>query len=330
MSRDRITLTLIVPGPVVPTMTDTTDDSGVDQAETFSLLGDATRLQIVTALYDAALETPAGFSALYGRVDIADTAQFNYHLDRLVPHFVSKSGDGYELTERGKRIARVIAAEIYAGGPESGPFELDGRCYACDERALRATYEDERFAVECRACGEGVPSTPVPPSLVRGRDAAEVGAAVDRWARDQVDLAARGSCPTCGGPVDPLVVEDVQYTVSFDAVAAFECGVCGRRTTMTFGALALRDPAVEAFHRRRGVSVQDRRYWEVGQYVANEGVEVRSEDPWRVRVSFFEAGDAFHVEFDERLRVVRTETVANGAPTGDSERPAVRDGRGRR
>jgi DNA-binding transcriptional ArsR family regulator len=301
-------------------MTDTDDGGeaeGFDPAEVFSLLGDETRLQIVTALYDAALETPVGFSALYERIDIGDSAQFNYHLDRLVPHFVAKSADGYELTERGKRIARVVGAEIYTGGPDGGSFELAGECYACGEPALRAIYEDERFAVECRACGEGVPSAPVPPSLVRGRASDAVGAAVDRWARDQVDIAARGSCPTCGGPVDPVVVEDVSYTVSFEAVAAFECGVCSRRTTMTFGALAIRHPAVRTFHRRRGAPLRDRRYWEIGQYVADENVEVLSRDPWRVRVSFFEDGDALHVEFDETLDGVRTETVAEGAPESD-------------
>lgn len=286
------------------------EDLTFEPADAFSLLGDETRLEIVTGLYDATLSTPARFSTLYDEVAIDDTAQFNYHLGELVPHFVAKGDDGYELTERGKRIARVITAELYTGETASGPFDVDGACYACGASALDATYEDERFQVACRECGEAVPSAPVPPSIVRGHDPEDVGAAVDRWAWSQVDLASSGVCPTCGGGVDPVVVEDVAYTLAFDAVAAFECAVCTRRTTMTFGALATRHPAVEAFFQRRGGSIRDRRFWEIGQYVADEGVEIVSRDPWRVRASFHADGDACHVEVDETLDVVRTEVVA--------------------
>lgn len=286
------------------------DGRGRDPAHAFSLLGDATRLAIVTELYDAALPTPVGFADLYDRVDLSDTAQFNYHLGRLVPHFVAKTDAGYALTERGKRIARAIVAGTYTGGSRRGPFALDGECYACGEPALSATYADERLAIDCEACEAPYPSVPVPPSVVRGHDPDDVGAAVDRWARSQIDLARAGSCPTCGGPVEPLVVTDPDYGVDFAAVAAFECRVCSRRTTTTFGALAFGHPAVEAFHDRRGESLSDRRFWELGQYVAHENVTVRSRDPWRVRVSFAADGDTCHVAIDEELSVTRVEVVS--------------------
>jgi hypothetical protein len=293
------------------------DDSSLDPAGVFALLGDQTRLGIVTALYDVSLETPAAFSAVYDRIDMRDTAQFNYHLDRLVPHFVSKTDDGYELTERGKRIARVIVAETLTGGPADGPFDLEGECYACGAAALQGTYEDERFGVTCTACDVVLPSAPVPPSVVRPREPDAVGAAVDRWARAQVDLAARGSCPTCGGPVEPLLVEDASYGVDFDVLAAFECRACSRRTTTTFGALAIRHPAVRAFHRRRGADLADRRYWEIGQFVAHEHVTLEPGDPLRVCVSFHHDDDTIHVYFDDTLGITRTETLAGDADPAD-------------
>lgn len=301
-------------------MTDGTDsDKGraVDPADAFSLLGDETRLEIVAALQDASPDTPVQFSTLYDRVDLRDTAQFNYHLKRLRPQFVSRSDDGYDLTEAGRRIARAIAAGIYTDAPRIEPFEIDGRCYACDDDALWASYEDERFVIDCRGCGELVLKVSVPPSVVYGRDPEDFLEAVDDWSRLQVEQARRGVCPDCGGAVDPSVTERVHETIPFDAVARFDCTVCGRRVMTSFGGLAYRHPAVRAFHRRRGELLEERPYWEVGQYVAGDGVRIRSRDPWRIRVSFFATGDACRVEIDGDLEVVRTEVVPDGAPADD-------------
>lgn len=179
--------------PQEPVMTDQPDESasndGLDSAEAFSLLGDATRLEIVSALHDDSTEPPVRFSTLYDRVDISDSAQFNYHLKRLVPHFVSKTEDGYELTSAGRRLARAVAAGTYTDAPQLDPFEIGGICYACDAAALWASYEDERFATEGRNCGESVLDVRTPPTVVRGRDPEEVVAAFDLWSRMGVEQA---------------------------------------------------------------------------------------------------------------------------------------------
>lgn len=45
------------------------------------------------------------FSELYECADIRDPEQFNYHLDKLIGQFVTKTeNSGYELTEAGRRI----------------------------------------------------------------------------------------------------------------------------------------------------------------------------------------------------------------------------------
>jgi len=305
-------------------MTDTADEpheteaSGLDSADAFSLLGDQTRLRIVSVLHDDQADAPIQFSALYERVDVGDSAQFNYHLKRLTPHFVTKVGDGgYELTAAGRRLARAVAAGTYTDSPHLDPFEIDGTCYACGERALRAAYADETFAIDCRACGETLLDVQAPPTVVRDREPRAVVDAFDRWSRAQVRQATRGVCPDCGGAVEPSVMESEREAIEFEHLAAFDCRVCGRRAVTSFGGVASRTPEVEQFHRRRGASLRERPYWEIPQYVAGDHVRVVSRDPWSVRVSFFADGDACHVEIDGDLAVDRIEIVPGETPDGE-------------
>lgn len=297
-----------------------TDDGGnggtANAADVFSLLGNGTRLAILGRLHSETVDQPVPFSTLYDGIDLDDSAQFNYHLKQLVPRFVSKSEDGYELTAAGRRLAQAVAAGTYTDTPRVEPFALDGECYDCGERALRGSYGDERFRIECTACGETVLAVRVPPTVVRGREPAELVDAFERWSLSEVEQATRGLCPSCGGAVDRRIDEDVGSTLGFDAVPIFTCTVCGRLVVTSFGAIARRDPTVEAFHDRRGDSLEDHRYWEVVQYVTDDHVEVVSRDPWLVRVSFRAAGDACRVEIDGSLEVRRCEIVAGGAPDG--------------
>lgn len=304
-----------------PAMTHETDESGeatgLDSAEAFSLLGNATRLEIVDLLSDGGVEPPVPFSELYDRVGLTDSAQFNYHLKKLRPHFVSKTDEGYALTSSGRRLARAVTAGTYTDVPERDPFEIEGACYACGGAALWASYADERFTIECRDCGETVLRVRVPPTVVRGRDDDALADAFDRWSRMQAEQAQRGVCPDCGGAVEGTVTEPTGETIEFDAAAVFDCTVCGLSAMTSFGGIAYGHPAVEAFHRRRGESLRDRPYWEVGQYVAGDHTEVVSRDPWLVRVSFFADGDACRVDIDGNLDVVRTEIAPDERPKED-------------
>ncbi|WP_049979740.1 DUF7351 domain-containing protein [Halolamina rubra] len=288
------------------------DDAGLDPAAAFSLLGEATRLEIVTALNGLRAGTSMAFSDLYDQVDVADSAQFNYHLDRLVPHFVEKGEGGYALTQRGSRIARAVTAGSYTESPAREPFETAGECYACGEAGLVARYEDEQFVVDCPDCGEVVLRLGVPPTVVRDRDGVDLVRAVDRWARAGVSQATDGVCPSCGGRMNAALSEDAPESGTFDVVGRFECGVCGRSAVVGVTTVASQHPVVRTFHRRRGAPIDDRPYWEYSQHVAHEHVDVASGD--RVRVSFFEDGDACHATLDDDLDVVEVEVVPGGAP----------------
>jgi len=297
-------------------MTDTghaDDDADLDPASAFSLLGDATRLEIVSALHELPAGEATAFSALYEQVEVRDTGQFNYHLDRLVPHFVRKSEDGYSLTQRGSRVARAVTAGSYTESPERSPFDTDGACYACGENALLASYRDERFSVECRDCGEVVLRLGVPPTVVRDRHGVELVRAVDRWSRSQVSLAADGLCPDCGGTMTAELSDAVSETISFDVVATFDCRVCGRHAVAGATTVASQHPVVRTFHRRRGAALDDGPYWTRRHHVAHDHVEVLSAEPQQVRVSFFEDGDACRVTLDDGLGVTGVEVVPGGA-----------------
>jgi ribosomal protein S27E len=285
------------------------DPDGIAPADAFSTLGHPVRLEIVSTLSEESVQSPLQFSALYELVGAEGTGRFNYHLGELVPHFVSKTDDGYELTAAGERLARAVTAGTFTDAPDLESFELDGRCYDCGADSLRGAYEDEAFRIECRDCGRVVINVTVPPSLVRGRDPESFVDAFDRWSRSQVEQARQGLCPDCGGAVDPAVVRNAHDTISFELLARFDCAVCGRRLVTSFGALAAAEPEVEAFHRRRGTSFAERPYWEIPQYVSDEWVEVVSRDPTRVRVTFVRDGDTCRVDIDDELRVVETTIV---------------------
>ena len=83
--------------------------------ESFALLGNETRVRILVALADA--DDALHFSTLHDRVDLRDSEQFNYHLDRLVGHFVDRTDDGYELRQAGSRVVEAILSGAVTEDP---------------------------------------------------------------------------------------------------------------------------------------------------------------------------------------------------------------------
>lgn len=281
-------------------------DGDLEPADAFATLGHPLRVDIVATLHEHARDAPLSFSTLYEAVDADGTGQFNYHLGELVPHFVARTDDGYELAAAGERLARAVTSGTFTATPELEPFEVDGRCYDCGSAPLRGAYADERFRVECEDCDQIVLDVDVPPSLVRDRDPPAFVDAFDEWSTAQVDQAHRGLCPDCGGAVVPDIVSNTHETLSFDRLARFDCRVCGRSVVTSFGAVAARHPAVESFLEARDVDLDDRYYWKIPQYMTDEQVEVLADDPTRVRVTFHADGEACRVVLDGDLEVVET------------------------
>jgi len=81
-------------------------------------LGNETRVQILRELGDAG--EPLAFSTLYDRVDVTDSSQYNYHLDKLLGHFVHRVDGEYALARPGERIVEAIRSGAVIGDPEIG------------------------------------------------------------------------------------------------------------------------------------------------------------------------------------------------------------------
>jgi hypothetical protein len=279
-------------------------------AEALDVVGDEVRLGVLRALVER--DGPQSFSALRAAVGVADSGRFNYHLQQLVGRFVEKREDGYALRYPGAKVAHAVLAGTFTERERMAPTPVEGECRDCGAAALVAAYEDERLHVRCGDCGRAVASVPFPPSAVAGRDPGAVVVAFDRWSTAQARLAADGVCPECAGPMDGRVRTDVPDALDHALVAEFECRVCRRRATTSFGGVALHHRAVLAFHHRRDVFPLERPYWTVPQLVSDEFTEVVGTDPWRVEVAFEADGDVATATVDETATVVEVETPEEG------------------
>jgi DNA-binding transcriptional ArsR family regulator len=103
---------------------DTPSVHRAETTETFGLLADETRIEILRSLSDA----PDGgrtFSELFDAVSLSDTGNFNYHFGQLVGTFVRKTGERYELTGAGERVVGAILAGSFDAEASFGPIPLD-------------------------------------------------------------------------------------------------------------------------------------------------------------------------------------------------------------
>lgn len=82
-----------------------------NSAETFSLLGDSTRLAILRSLWEAQKDREkktVPFEVLRERVGVADSGRFNYHLGKLTNRFITQTNDGYQLRYAGTRVVGAL------------------------------------------------------------------------------------------------------------------------------------------------------------------------------------------------------------------------------
>lgn len=284
--------------------------SELEPAEVFSLLGDDVRIEIIMVLDDA-VEERVAFSELHDRVGLDDSGQFNYHLSKLVGHFVSKSDAGYQLTAAGDRLARAIAAGLYTDSPELEPFDVDGTCRECTQETLQASYADERFTITCRECDHQLLRVSAPPSLVRGRNPTEALDAFEEWSFSQVEQAYNDICPSCGGPVTRGITSETPPGLSFDVLPEMTCEVCSRRVVTSFAAIARRDSTVEGFHDREFPTIRQKHYWELDENVSEKSLELLSESPFRMQVTFSAGDRTCDAVIDEHLDILEA-TVHNG------------------
>lgn len=307
--------------------------AGPSTTEAFALLGNETRLAILLGLWEsyqpAADDNVVSFSDLYDRIDYDNAGNFSYHLEQLEGQFIRKQAEpeGYELRDTGLALVKTVIAGAGVADASLEPVEIDRPCSLCGGTTA-VSYEDGVLYQVCTDC-DGVSTdddlpegylnaTPFPPAGLTDRRPAELVAAAEVTAYQQMQSMVEGICVACSGPVDAVL--EACSTHDSDGVCehcgrahavwvTFRCRVCKDHHVTTPAVISVFHPAVIAFYYEHGVSPRwHAREFDDLSHVGQEEVEHRtvvvSEDPLRVRVWVCLDGDELGLTFDERVAVV--------------------------
>lgn len=308
---------------------DPTESTSLSPDEAFSMLGNETRVRILQELGNSG--GPLSFTELRDRVGIRQGAQFNYHLDKLIGHFVRKGEEGYTLRQAGRRVVEAVLSGALTEDPTVEPTEVAAwPCPYCGA-PTEVAFREERVERHCTECpglyDESIARTrpevqgeygdlgalTLPPAGVQDRSAAEVLGAALTWSYAEWLVVANDVCPRCSATVDRSVTVCERH----DAGEPF-CDRCGRRQAVAFRVecencnfeqasivsmhLAASTELL-AFLTARGVDPLADPWnwgWEYGE-------EVVSIDPFEGRFTFTVDGDSVTLTVDDDLDVIGVE-----------------------
>ena len=290
-----------------------TDDSeaAFPAEEAFALIGDEIRAEILRVLGEDPHEG-LSFSELRERVGTdVDSGQFNYHLQRLVGHFVERTDDGYELRGAGLALYRAIMAGTFNRRVELEPLDAGFDCYHCGT-GVEASYEDGSLQLQCPGCEHVYVHTMVPPSAAADGPEALLSR-VDRYSRNRVLTATSGVCPVCvaGMELEFLSGEEV-WSAGAERLEAFvhrSCENCGRQQYATVGMALLDHPVVVSFFHERGRDLTEVPHWELAWVMTEKHLTVRSRDPWEFELRVPCEGETLELVIDDELTVVERRVV---------------------
>lgn len=307
---------------------------GEQATEAFELLGNDTRLAILLALWDAfdpyETKRSVAFSELYDRVDIRDSANFTYHLDKLTDHFVEKTNEGYKLRNAGLAIVRAIVAGAGLDEQIVSPTELGISCHHCGDGRVDIRYQDEAVYLTCSEC-EGFLTTKeyphgtivkfwLDPAGVKRRGPQELLVASLIRTENHNRMMEQGVCPACSGTIDaslqicedhhPEPGEVCPNCNTRDSVrVGYICSVCKYRNRRPVELTVVDHPAVISFYDDHDIDprwdVNDvercirmlERLWEIEHSLV-------STDPIRIHVTVPCESDELRLELDDRWEVI--------------------------
>ncbi|WP_435359019.1 DUF7351 domain-containing protein [Haloarchaeobius sp. DFWS5] len=303
-----------------------TDGDGPERPtpeQAFTVLGNRTRLETLRVLADAG--RPVSFTELRNRVGLSQGTQFNYHLTKLLGHFVEKTDAGYELREPGRRIVQAVLAGAVDEGPALEPTAIDYACHFCGDD-IEVSYADGHVALHCPTCA-GNPATPTnpanpehgnlarlpfPPAGMVGRSPEAALRAAATWIHMDSLAAASGVCPSCAATVKVTIAACGEHE---SATRDGRCTSCDRNRAVrvtydctncvfTFDGpvvmALLATPEVLAFVGRNGLNVTSKGFdwgWEYDETVV-------STDPFEGCFTFTIGDDSLTLTVDDELSVV--------------------------
>ena len=278
--------------------------------EAFAALSDETRVDILRALWNAE-DREATFSELREAADVADSGQFNYHLDKLVGRFVQKTDDGYELTLAGLHVNGAIRAGAYTMEATIDPVEIDHPCPSCGG-VRRFRYEDETARIDCADCAFTL-SSPVPPGVFADYDRETAPTVASRYFRTIIGQVSDGFCWYCHGPVELTIRSlaaasevEIPEELADLPFAHFECERCAADITSDLGSALVDHPAVGGFYFDHDVDVRERPFHTFNALDPDRS-EIRQRDPFRASVTFSVDSDSLTLVVDENGDVVDVE-----------------------
>lgn len=304
--------------------------------EAFAVLGNETRVRILRTLGEAG--EPLAFTELRDRLGIRQGGQFNYHLNKLVGHFVGKTEDGYTLRHPGRRVVEAVLSGTVTDDPVLEPTRIDESCHWCDA-PMFVSFSQGRVGTYCLECtGKYGESTrpaasrelvgsadygylgylELPPAGVEGRTATEMYRAAWTWANLGILAEASGVCPRCSATLD----RSVRVCEAHDATDGL-CGRCDHRHAVRvavrctncildkevpLGHCLLAHTDLLAFLTAHGLNpVSPASTARVNRVHDDYEEEVRSTEPFEARFTFAADGDSITLTVDGDLNVVAVE-----------------------
>jgi DNA-binding transcriptional ArsR family regulator len=247
----------------------------------FGLLSNDLRVDIVQTLGEA--REPLSFSSLREIVDERDSGKFNYHLRKLVGHFVTQDEEGYQLSIAGEQMYGAMLSGAYTADATIEPFEFDGPCPLCGNDVLVARYADETVNMHCPNCEDWYNEFQFPPGSLHEFERPELPTAFDRWMRTTLQTFLHGLCTNCGGRVDAgleLTNEDDPLPIR----ATYECGRCGEELQASPSLPVFYQSSTVSFFDRHGVDVFQDPTWQFYGPADDVRIDILGEDPLRVEV----------------------------------------------
>lgn len=306
--------------------------------DAFAALGHEIRLSILWALFERYEPTarpgglmqfeiePLSYSALLERLDIDDHGKLNYHLDKLLDRFISRTSEGYELTDAGMKLVQATIAGSILETPTFPPTGVGIDCPLCGA-PVEIEYDDGAVRARCSRCPgprprPGQPSGTLfridfPPNGFRRTSLAAVLDAAHLFAQNGFMTALEGTCPFCAGETHVSVDACGDHRQGADGI----CPACGRHPLTSFvaacesckqlytgevGIALFSHPTVVSFYHDHGF---DYRY-EPGPPWARTlqyDESLLSVDPLRIRVTIPADDDELVVTVDEGATVVASE-----------------------
>lgn len=276
--------------------------------KTFRVVANDIRLDILWALWDMYTDDPTPdpepvpFSILRERVGIRDSGQFHYHLDELVPRFVTHHETGYTLTYAG---ARIIGAAV-SGAYTDTEITLEKTTIdACPnpgcEGELDLGYDQGHVHVSCDTCqDERLMSAP--PILVAAHDVTQLPERLGSFTMAQLQNTVRGFCHLCSGPVEGGIANPDRETGESVKVV-YVCQECEAPTYTAATTAILCHPAVVSLLHDAGIDYRDIPPWGI-IHALDSTESVRSKDPVRLEIVVSIEDRELEVVLDEELSVV--------------------------